>query len=164
MYCTQNCLFEWDYYKSYAMTMALPILVICLMLTRHYFFNYEANRVIRVFSTFTVVVYNGLTTKCLAVFMCTELVDGTQMLHASPDITCWENGHLALVGWSVFFFFLYVVGIPATIGTVLYRYKINNKLNDAEVMVKYSKLYGRYDPSYYWFAARWIQQHPISCS
>ena len=55
------------------------------------------------------------------------------MLHASPDITCWEGGHIPLVASSIVFFLLYVVGIPVSLGLLLHYYKVNNLLNDAEV-------------------------------
>ena len=62
------------------------------------------------FTSFLVVVYNGLATKILAVFVCTELIDGTSMLDASKDMNCWEPGHIVLVVVSVLLGFVYILG------------------------------------------------------
>ena len=80
--------------------------------------------------------------------MCIKLVDGTQMLNANPDTTCWGGGHIALVVASIIFLFIYVVGIPATFMFILLRYERQNMLNNEAVMAKLALLYLRYEPSW----------------
>ena len=80
--------------------------------------------------------------------MCIELVDGTQMLTANPDTTCWEEGHIALVATSIVFLFIYVLGIPAAFAFVLRTYKRQNMLNGEETMGRFGFLYLRYEPSW----------------
>ena len=80
--------------------------------------------------------------------MCIELVDGTQMLNANPDTTCWEGEHIALVIASIFFLFVYVVGIPLAFALVLLRCKRHNILKTEVVMGRLGFLYSRYLPSW----------------
>ena len=61
----------------------------------------------RVVLTFLVIVYNGLSTKAMALFMCEDLVDGTQMLKANPDMVCWKGAHIPLVVCGVIFCIVY---------------------------------------------------------
>ena len=80
--------------------------------------------------------------------MCVELVDGTLMLNANTDLTCWEGEHIVLSVASVIFLLLYVVGIPVAFMFVLHRYKRRNMLNDDVVMARLGFLYLRYEPSW----------------
>ena len=95
------------------------------------------------------IVYNGVATKCLQVFMCVKLLDGTQMLNSNPDTTCWEGEHIALVAASIFFLVVYVIGIPAGLLFVLLHYKRQNMLNDEMVMTRLGFLYARYEHNWY---------------
>ena len=107
--CSLNCLFEWTYSMSYAMTMCLPFFVIAIQWLRHKLCGLEKDTCVQIVATFLVIVYactkilgkpvvapiesslnpryNGLATKCLQIFLCLKLPDGTWMLNANPDIT-----------------------------------------------------------------------------
>ena len=134
---------------SYTMTMALPFIVIGIEFLRHKLCGRKKDQSVQIVATFFVIVYNGLVTKCLQTFMCIKLLDGTQMLIAHPDTTCWEGWHIVLVAASVVFLFVYVIGIPGTFMFVLLRYKNQNMLNDEMVMGRLGFLYGRYEPFWY---------------
>ena len=93
-YISPSCLFTWTYYRSYALTVLLPIVTAAIMAFRHFILHHNQDRCIASFLSFLVIVYNGLCIKVFGTFLCEVMIDGSQMLHADPSVTCWEQCHI----------------------------------------------------------------------
>ena len=129
-YISLNCVLNWSYYASWALTMGHPIFVFLYLAVRVRFFDLSVDQLHQKSLTFLVIVYNGLATKCFQAFVCTKLADGTSMLLADPDITCYEHGHIWLMAGSVVFIVVYVAGIPVALAFILRYYQAGDKLTE----------------------------------
>jgi hypothetical protein len=172
-YISLSCLFPYTYFWSFGVTMLLPVIVIIVNAFQVLVLQRDQKHAISNILVFLVVVYNGLCTKVLGSFICEDLVGGSAMLLAAPEITCWEGGHIALVGASVVLVFVYIIAIPVGFGLVLNKGFKSDLLGEAEFLVQYGFLYIRYEKSFHmwevWLLCRrfgfcaiqvLIQQHP----
>ena len=148
-YISPSCIFTWTYYRSYALTVSLPIITAAIMAFRHFVLHHNQDRCVASFLSFLVIVYNGLCFKGFGTFLCEAMIDGSQMLLADPSVTCWEGSHTAVVVVSIALVFLYVIGIPTGF-LILLRYgRQRDKLRDPNWLGRYGFLYLRYESDMY---------------
>ncbi|KAK3277121.1 hypothetical protein CYMTET_14852, partial [Cymbomonas tetramitiformis] len=100
---------------------------------------------INFYTNFLNIVYHTLCIKTFTIFQCQTLADGSGVMVASPDITCWEGVHLVYMFAGFCSIQLYVLGIPLLFGSIL-RYGIaENVLNSTNFLRRYGWLYLRYE-------------------
>eukprot|EP00232_Nephroselmis_pyriformis_P022555 CAMPEP_0182854756 /NCGR_PEP_ID=MMETSP0034_2-20130328/1446_1 /TAXON_ID=156128 /ORGANISM="Nephroselmis pyriformis, Strain CCMP717" /LENGTH=1923 /DNA_ID=CAMNT_0024985631 /DNA_START=60 /DNA_END=5827 /DNA_ORIENTATION=+ len=100
---------------------------------------------------FANTVYHTVTIRAASVYFCTELPGGRQVLTASPDINCWEGGHIAGAAAGALCLLVYTIGIPVVFLSVLRYAAAHDILKDQEFASRFGWMYARYENEFYWW-------------
>lgn len=126
-----------------------------------------ADVIMKRYVTYAIITYSVVTVKCFEPFMCTRLPNGEYFLNAGPDVTCWSDDfftwHSGLVAAAVAGIFLYVIGIPLVIVSVLgYGYKYNFLAHPRFLKV-FGFLYTKFDVEYFWWEITFLLRRFFIC-
>eukprot|EP00944_MAST-04C_sp_MAST-4C-sp1_P001318 g1318.t1 len=115
------------------------------------------NSYINAFMILMLSLHLSLTKRVVSIFLCSEQPNGAFTLIEDPETTCYDvNGnitteYLRLSALGYFFFALYVVGIPASIVSVLSGIFGDQKECDPSCRDRYGYLYYKYtNANYLW--------------
>jgi hypothetical protein len=101
--------------------------------------------------SFAHISYNTIVVKCTEVFFCFEAADGISYLAASPEIVCKSPTHVALQIFGALGIVVYVVGLPAFLGWILYVGRTRGYLSRPRYVARYGFFYRRYETRFvYW--------------
>ena len=89
------------------------------------------------------LLYHTLTAKCLEVFMCFKVADGSYRLTAAPEVPCWEGPHYGFVAMSVVGLVVYTLCIPLAFLLVLEYGRVYNLFRNQQYMARFGWLYLR---------------------
>jgi hypothetical protein len=170
------CVMEWNYYIASGFTLMLPLifgffsLLNCVLatiwvrtvgrrrvmgLTLPFFIESEKDlppffrQCCATFMSILVILYNELCKKSFSSFLCDTLPDGKQFLTADPTVECGTRDHQTMIGFSILGILVYVVGVPAFFGYVLWRKRQVDELKKVETCEMYGFLYLGIRPDMY---------------
>ena len=89
------------------------------------------------------LLYHTLTAKCLEVFMCFKVADGSYRLTAAPEVPCWEGAHHRFVAMGVVGLVVYTVCIPLAFLLILEYGRVYNLFRNQQYMARFGWLYLR---------------------
>ena len=98
-------------------------------------------------STMGPVVYIPLARISLAVFDCRKLDNGKYYVEADLSLQCLSSEWFQAAGFSALAVLVYVIGIPAVIGSILVSHR-NSLFTSGGVIAKYGGLYKLYRKQY----------------
>jgi hypothetical protein len=85
--------------------------------------NHRRAQMYKFFIISTVLLYPGLATRLFTLFDCKQVkgIEGKRFLYADWSIVCGEGQHNGMMVLGISCICLYIVGIPLTVSTLLYR-------------------------------------------
>ncbi|KNC54518.1 uncharacterized protein AMSG_12348 [Thecamonas trahens ATCC 50062] len=147
-----------SFYAKYAVVMILPMVFVALfglvcwgmLWSAHASFEMqEAAQSLA--ALVSPLMYLPLSRATLSIFDCTRLYDGRWLLDADMSLVCYNGTWWAVASFGGVCTMVYVVGIPAVCGWMLWKAKTADALFDARVLNEIGGLYRSYRRHYFWF-------------
>ena len=101
--------------------------------------------------SFHHIMYLALCERTFAAFVMDVAPDGSMFMTDAPNIAKGSATHNYLYGFSIFFLFFYVIGIPLFQAYILFNGKRKNLLADPKYLIKYGFLYTRYNARFFYW-------------
>ena len=126
-----GCIVDTDFHDKLLITTLGPLVGIAILGVTYVVAMYRssdseiARKVIRhkhvsMVLLLTFLVYSTVSSTLFKTFACDDLDDGKIYLRADYRIECSSSKHIALEIYASFMVVLYVIGIPASYGAILY--------------------------------------------
>uniref|UniRef100_A0A061S044 Metabotropic glutamate receptor 2/3 n=1 Tax=Tetraselmis sp. GSL018 TaxID=582737 RepID=A0A061S044_9CHLO len=102
-------------------------------------------------ASFVNVIYHTLTLKCLEVFRCEELPDGSSFLSRAPGVECGTAYHRIYMAMGVLGLVVYSVGIPLAFMVILEYGRVHDLFSQERFSSRFGWLYLRYEKDWYFW-------------
>ena len=111
----------------------------------------QYDEMVEEFCNMYIITYNALCARCFYVFMGSVLPNGKYYMTMYPETTMGTTTHTTLVVLGCIGCFLYVIGIPAVVGHIIYSARSQDRLANVSFLRRFGFLYRRYESKYFYW-------------
>ena len=139
---------EWEDYKDEKNTISFDDFRVVMK-------KIELRQTIVIVVTATVVAvffnYMKVSTQLVAIFVPSDVIDGSMYLSTDWDVPAYTLGHIATMIGAAITLIIFTFGAPTAALTVLIHMNRKDRLVEPEIFTMFGFLYAGYKPKYFWW-------------